>query len=270
MTTRLDTYLRLCAILTLVSCANATAVENDETGAGSDAVRRHDQVENDVAGDPLSDLGDTAPTDGEMLDLADQAAADTRETDPIIDVPPADVAEGDDPSLDLPEEVELDATSDTPADPVVDLEVDQPMDTEGCTVLPSSGSRVLGGEVAGDSPTWDLPNTADCSVDVGGASLARYSWLEVCNTGPTAQFDFLAEGGRDDPTLTLGGVAIFLYEGGGFPGDPTGCAAQAENVGGDGLIDNFEIGASSRVTLVASSFSEVISGTFRLTASAAD
>ena len=269
MTRRLHTAFGFCLISLVVSCPSASSTLDADDDVVTDQGGRRDlretgrpdaildestdMADDTVAGDPVVD------TDVEPPDLADDAPSDTLTDDTDLDA----VAEIPDQG-----EGEIDATDEEVSDAAIDPVIDAPMNTEGCTILPSTGDLVLGGEVTSESPHWNLPNTADCSVDVGGESGAFYELFELCNTGPNRQFDFTAEGGRDDPTLTLGAVAIFLYRGAGLPDAPMTCAAQAHNVGADGLIDDFEIPASTRVTLIASSFSDVITGTFRLTASA--
>ena len=195
--------------------------------------------------------------------------ADHREDSGVGDATDFDVDDrelSDSENLDSSPDMEISRDRDSSGDPVPD---DFLFDMSGCTPLPTSGSLVLNGELDTDlSPQWNLPNTADCTVDTGGDSPALYALYHMCNTGPERSYDILAEGGRDDPSLTMGGIAIFIYKESGLPTDPTSCVAQTNNVGEDvALIDAYNVPTGRGFTVIASSYSYVIDGTFRITIS---
>lgn len=248
-------HLRTAGILLviaslLVACPSADPVAEDDAAGAADTGRQRPR-----------DTGSNEPDEGRPDQGQDQAAADVDNPD----TEPSDTGQPtDQPGVDALEETGSDLADTTATE--VDTPRDISMDLTGCTPLPTSGSLVIDGELSDASPQWNLPNTADCSVDIGGDSPALYAIHELCNTGPRRAFDILAEGGRDDPTLTMGGVAIFVYPDIGMPDDPTDCAAQTNNVADDeGTIEAFMVPGGRRITLIASSYSYLIDGTYRIT-----
>ncbi len=137
--------------------------------------------------------------------------------------------------------------------------------------MPTSGPLDIDGElIAADSPQWDLPNFINCTIVGDSEDLALYATYVFCNTGLTDTWDIQAYGGNDDEdAYTLGSVAVFAYEGDGFPADPLACIDEADNhpAGENALLPAVEVEAGERITVIVSSFSYVIDGTFRLTVS---
>lgn len=136
-----------------------------------------------------------------------------------------------------------------------------------CAPLPADGHLVVDDELsAADSPQWDLPNFDDCTIPASG--LALYASHVFCNAGPTRAFEIQAEGGLDDDTLTLGAVAVFAYQSDGFPPDTQDCIDESDNhPDGGAILPDVTVGSGGRLTIIVSSFSDVIDGTYRLVVS---
>ena len=249
--------LYLLLLTSLVACANAGTEadlgpvrisdgSNTRTLPGEDAEDSHD-------------VPPDAPTDTTNADVPSPTDASDRgdtdsESDSVVPDGVTDLVDGND----------ADTTTADGADTVTDPDEAEIPDHVDCYALPDEEPLVIMGDLADDGPTWNLPNTADCSVESDIAT-TPYQHFTLCKTTSGGEFDLRVEGGRDRGELTLRGVAVFVYSGARLPEDPTTCVGQTHNVEQLGIIENLPVSDGEEILLMATSFVEGVGGTYQIT-----
>ena len=200
-----------------------------------------------------------APTDTTNADVPSPTDASDRgdtdsESDSVVTDGVTDLVDGND----------ADTMTADGADTVTDPDEAEIPDHVDCYALPDEEPLVIMGDLADDGPTWNLPNTADCSVESDIAT-TPYQHFTLCKTTSGGEFDLRVEGGRDRGELTLRGVAVFVYSGARLPEDPTTCVGQTHNVEQLGIIENLPVSDGEEILLMATSFVEGVGGTYQIT-----
>lgn len=253
------------ALTTFAACADV--LDDSDADAGAEDVQSDRQRTVPDAGD--DDAGDTASDDaGTGGDVAEDGTEDAS-ADAAQEVV-EDVAEevSEDAGTDGGDVADAtDAGGDDTADGVDTTDTGTDADTSGCTVLPTGSPLTLDRELtAGSSLEWMVPNWNNCTIPNNDPDDRGLYLVDVfCNTGATRSFDFQGIGGRDDDTFTLGGVAIYAYDSDGYPSDIHDCIDQSDNHNDEGgVLSNITVDAGERITIVTSSFSEVLDGTYQI------
>ncbi len=251
--------LLVLLLTSLLACANADTEadlgpitisdgSNTRTLPGEDAEPAADIAEDRAADGIRGDTSDIS----EVSDLDDtEAETDGEALDESLELDVSDSNSGD-----------LDLTDGADAD--LDLEEDEGREHVDCYALPDEVPLVINGDLDEDGPTWNLPNTADCSVESDIAT-TPFETFTLCKTTSGGEFDLRLEGGRDRGELTLRGVAVFVYSGARIPDDSTTCVGQTHNVEQLGIIENLPVSDGEEILLMATSFVEGVGGTYRIT-----